>query len=94
MSMILYKPAADVLLSKDITPTFCQIIVIGKTSKNASHYLGLELNQNIQNITLDQIRYISLLQLLNQKLIIIEIRFSSVSLLCDQTRLGIFFGVC
>ena len=41
---------------------FCKIYVIGKTSKNAFRYLGLELNQIIQNITLDQIHYINLLQ--------------------------------
>ena len=45
------------------------IFVTGKTLKNAFRYLGLELNWNIQNITLDQIHYISLLQSLTQKLI-------------------------
>ena len=45
------------------------IFVTGKTLKNAFRYLGLELNRNIQNITLDQIHYISLLQSLTQKLI-------------------------
>ena len=60
--------AGDVSFSKDI-PAFCKVFIIGKTLKNAFHYLGLELNQSIQNITLDQILYIILLQLLNQKLI-------------------------
>ena len=53
--------AGDVSFSKDIIPA-CKIFVIGKTSKNAFRYLGLELNQIIQNITLDQIHYINLLQ--------------------------------
>ena len=61
--------AGDVSFSKDIIPAFCKIFVIGKTSKNAFRYLGLEINQNIQNITLDQIHFINLLQSLNQKLI-------------------------
>ena len=42
--------AGDVSFSKDIIPAFCKIFVIGKTSKNAFRYLGLELNQNIPNI--------------------------------------------
>ena len=41
--------AGDASFSKDIMPAFCKIFIIGKTSKNAFYYLGLELNQNIQN---------------------------------------------
>ena len=60
--------SGDISLSKDIIPAFCKMFVIGKTSKNALHYLGLELNQKIHIITLDQIHYIDLLQSLHQKL--------------------------
>ena len=41
--------AADASFSKDIMPAFCKIFIIGKTSKNAFHYLGLELNPKTQN---------------------------------------------
>ena len=36
--------AVDTSFSKDIISAFCKTFVIGKTSKNAFHYLGLELN--------------------------------------------------
>ena len=41
--------AGDASFSKDIMPAFCKIFITGKTSKNAFHYLGFDLNQNIQN---------------------------------------------
>ena len=54
--------AGEVSFAKDATPAFWKFFVISITSKNAFCYLGLELNQNIQNyITLDQIHYINLL---------------------------------
>ena len=94
--------AIDILFSRDIIPAFCKIFVIGKTSKNAFRYLGLELNQNIQNITLDQIHYINLLQLLNQKLVsnrntisdIVQSAVGKLLWVCGQTRLDISFEVC
>ena len=90
------------MFSKDITPAFCKIFIIGKTSKNTFCYLGLGLNQNLQNITLDQIHYINLLQSLNQKLInngntISDIAQSAVGKLlwvCCHTRRDISFEVC
>ena len=93
--------AGDVSFSKDV-PAFCKIFVIGKTSKNAFRYLGLELNQNIQNITLDQIRYINLLQSLNQNLInnrntisgIIQSAVGKLLWVCGQTRPNLSFEVC
>ena len=74
----------------------------GKTSKNAFRYLGLELNQNIQNITLDQIHYINLLQSINQKLItnrnttsdIVQPAVGKLLWVCGQTRPDISFEVC
>ena len=46
--------AGDVLFSKDIIAAICKIFVIGKIPKNVFRYLGLELNQNIQNKTLGE----------------------------------------
>ena len=79
-----------------------KIFVISITSKNAFRYLGLELNQNIQNyITLDQIHYINLLQLLNQKLIknrntisdIVQSAMGKLLWVCGQTTPDIYFEV-
>ena len=76
-----------------------KIFVISITSKNTFRYLGLELNQNIQNyITLDQIHYINLLQLLNQKLIknrntisgIVQSAMGKLLWVCGQTTPDIF----
>ena len=93
--------AGDVLFSKDIIAAICKIFVIGKISKNVFRYLGLELNQNIQNKTLGEVHYINLLQSLNQKLInnrntISDIAQSAVGKLlwvCGQIRPDISFEV-
>ena len=45
------------------------MLTIGKTSKNTFRYLGLDLNQNCESITLDQIHYIQSLQSLSKELI-------------------------
>ena len=93
--------AGDVSFSKDI-PAICKIFVIGKMSKNAFRYLGLELNENIQNITLDHIHYMNLLQSLNQKLInnrntisdIVHLAVEKLLWVCGQTRPDISFEIC
>ena len=86
--------AGDVSFSKNIIPAFYKIFIIGKTSKNAFRYLGLELNQDTQNITSDQIHDINLLQSLNKKLInnrntisdIVQSAVGKLLWVCSQTR--------
>ena len=99
--MIFYG-LATYRLAKILYLLFAKIFLTGKTSKNAFRYLGLELNQNIQNITLDQIHYINLLQSINQKLItnrntisdIVQSAVGKLLWVCGQTRPDISFEVC
>ena len=51
--------SGDEFFSDNIIPKLSKIFTIGKASKNVSRYLGLDLHQNKELITLDQIHYIN-----------------------------------
>ena len=93
--------AGDLLFSNNIISAFCKVFTIGKTSKNTFRYLGLDLNQNCESITLDQIHYIQSLQSLSKELInnrnsvsdIIQSAVGKLLWVCGQTRPDISFEV-
>ena len=92
--------SGDEFFSEHIIPQLSKICTIGKVSKNVFRYLGLDLRQNKEFITLDQIHYINLLQLVDENCdasIISDIVQMSVGKLlwiCSQTRSDICFDVC
>ena len=83
--------------SEHIIPQLSKIFTIGKVSKNVFRYLGLELRQNGEFITLDQIHYINSLQIVDENRdtsVIPDIIQTSVGKLlwiCSQTRPDICF---
>ena len=92
--------AGDLLFSNNIISAFCKVFTIGKTSKNTFRYLGLDLNQNCEIITLDQIHYIQSLQSLSKEFInrnsvsdIIQSAVGKLLWVCGQTRPDISFEV-
>ena len=91
--------SGDEFFSEHIIPQLSKIFIIGKVSKNVFRYLGLDLRQNKQFITLDQIHYINSLQLVDENCdasIISDIVQTSVGKLlsiCSQTRPDICFDV-
>ena len=93
--------AGDLLFSNNIISAFCKVFTIGKTSKNTFRYLGLDLNQNCESITLDQIHYIQSLQSLSKEFInnrnsvsdIIQPVVGKLLWVCGQTRPDISFEV-
>ena len=92
--------SGDDFFSEHIILQLSKIFTTGMVSKNAFSYLGIDLHQNKEFITLDQIHYINSLQLVDENCdasIISDIVQTSVGKLlwnCSQERPNICFNVC